>query len=175
MEPAPQPEFETLLNFFKALSNESRLKIVGLLAERERTVGELAGTLGVKEPTVSQHLDLLKQVGLVKMRPEGNFRYYSFDGQALITMSKEVFSREGLASIVGEAVESGDEFESKVFKTFCDGERIIQFPANDKRFVVLLRWLVDKFEYGIRYTEKEVNEILLRHHEDYTLLRREMI
>ncbi|MBI5666961.1 MAG: metalloregulator ArsR/SmtB family transcription factor [Chloroflexi bacterium] len=176
MEQAPQPpEFETLLNFFKALGNESRLKIIGLLAERERTVGEMAQLLGVKEPTVSQHLDMLKYVGLVKVRPEGNFRYYSLDSQALIGMNKDVFSREGLASIVSDAVESGDEFERKVFKTFCDGERIVRLPTSEKKFLVLLRWLASQFEYGVQYPEKQVNEIIKRHHEDYALLRREMV
>lgn len=170
-----QPEFETLLNFFKALGNESRLKIIGLLAERERTVGDMAAALGLKEPTVSQHLDMLKHAGLVKVRPEGNFRYYSLDSQALIGMNRDVFSREGLASIVGEAVEGGDEFERKVFKTFCDGERIIQLPTSDKKFLVLLRWLANDFDYGVQYPEKQVNEILKRHHEDYALLRRELV
>ncbi|MBC6937974.1 MAG: DUF2087 domain-containing protein [Chloroflexi bacterium] len=170
-----QPEFETLLNFFKALGNEKRLKIVGLLAEREYTVGELAETLGVKEPTVSQHLDMLKHFGLVKVRPEGNFRYYTFDAQALINMNREVFSREGLASIVSEAVESGDEFERRVFKSFFDGERITHFPSSEKKWLVILRWLADRFEYGVKYPEKQVNEIITCHHPDYALLRRELV
>ena len=175
MEQQSQPEFDTLLNFFKALGNESRLKIIGLLAERERTVGELAAALGVKEPTVSQHLDMLKHAGLVNVRPEGNFRYYSFDGRALINMNKEVFSREGLASIVSEAVETGDVFERKVFKACLDGERIVHLPTNDKKFLVILRWLVNKFEFGVQYPEKQVNEIIKQHHEDYALMRREMV
>ncbi len=170
-----QPEFDTLLNFFKALGNESRLKIIGLLAERERTVGELAAALGVKEPTVSQHLDMLKYVGLVNVRPEGNFRFYSFNPQALINMNREVFSREGLASIVGEAVESGDDFERKVFKSFFNGERIVQLPSSEKKYAVILRWLAERFEYGVQYPEKQVNEILTRHHPDYALLRRELV
>ncbi len=170
-----QPEFDTLLNFFKALGNESRLKIIGLLAERERTVGELAAALGVKEPTVSQHLDMLKYVGLVNVRPEGNFRFYSFNPQALISMNREVFSREGLASIVGEAVESGDDFERKVFKSFFNGERIVQLPSSEKKYAVILRWLAERFEYGVQYPEKQVNEILTRHHPDYALLRRELV
>lgn len=170
-----QPEFETLLNFFKALGNEKRLKIVGLLAEREYTVGELAETLGVKEPTVSQHLDMLKHFGLVKVRPEGNFRYYTFDAQALINMNRGVFSRERLASIVSEAVESGDEFERRVFKSFFDGERITHFPSSEKKWLVILRWLADRFEYGVKYPEMQVNEIITRHHPDYALLRRELV
>ncbi|NWG17661.1 MAG: metalloregulator ArsR/SmtB family transcription factor, partial [Chloroflexi bacterium] len=159
----------------KALGNEKRLKIMGLLAEREYTVGELAETLGIKEPTVSQHLDMLKHFGLVKVRPDGNFRYYAFDAQALINMNREVFSREGLASIVSEAVESGDDFEQRVFKAFFDGERIMHFPSSEKKWLVILRWLADRFEYDVKYPEKQVNEIITRHHPDYALLRRELI
>ncbi|NEP18512.1 MAG: winged helix-turn-helix transcriptional regulator, partial [Leptolyngbya sp. SIO4C1] len=47
------PQFETLLAFFKALANESRLKLVGLLAQREHSVEEMAALLQLKEPTVS--------------------------------------------------------------------------------------------------------------------------
>ncbi len=174
-EPQEQAEFETLLNFFKALSNESRLKIIGILANSERTVGELAAMLDLKEPTVSQHLDMLKWVGLVSVRPDGNHRVYSFNNRALIGLSKEIFSREHLASLVPNLDEAGDAWERKVFKTFFDGERIIQIPASEKKLLVIIKWLADKFEYDIRYTEKEVNEIITRHHADYALLRRELV
>src|SRR5689334_9477071 len=96
MEPE---EFETLLNFFKVMGNESRLKIVGLLANRDYTVSELATALDLKEPTISQHLTMLKSAGLVDVRPDGNFRYYSFNNKALHALSKDIFSREQLASI----------------------------------------------------------------------------
>ncbi len=170
-----QEEFELLLNFFKALSNESRLKIMGTLANRDCTVGELAAALDLKEPTVSQHLMMLKYVGLVTVRPEGNHRFYSFNSQALLGMTKEVFSREGLASLVEDFEEVGDAYERKVLKTFFDGDRLTQFPASDKKMQVIVKWLADKFEEGRRYTEKEVNEILTRHNEDYATLRRQLI
>jgi hypothetical protein len=38
-----------------------------------------------------------------------------------------------------------------------------------------VHWLAGKFEPGVRYSEKEVNEIIKRHHEDYALFRREMV
>ena len=61
----PEADVQVLLAFFKAMANESRLRIVGLLAERERNVQELAQLLGLKEPTVSHHLAVLKQLGVV--------------------------------------------------------------------------------------------------------------
>ncbi len=172
MEPQ---KFETLLTFFKALANESRLKIVGILANRACTVGELAALLDLKEPTISQHLFLLKEAGLVEVRAEGNHRWYSFNLRALIDMSKEVFSREKLASLVGSMEEVEDDYERKVFKTFLQGEKIVQFPAAEKKWRVVLRWLASKFEEGVRYPEKQVNEILRRHHEDFATMRRDLV
>jgi hypothetical protein len=170
-----QEEFETLLNFFKALGNESRLKIIGLLANREYTVGELAAVLDLKEPTVSQHLNMLKAMGFVSVRPEGNHRFYSFDAQSLMNMNKEFFSREGLASLVTGFDDVGDVTERKVLKTFFDGDRLTQFPSSQKKWMVVLKWLANQFEFDVEYTEKQVNEILTRHHADYATLRRELI
>ncbi|HEX3408506.1 MAG TPA: metalloregulator ArsR/SmtB family transcription factor, partial [Caulobacteraceae bacterium] len=70
----PEADLATLLAFFKAMANESRLRIVGLLAERERSVQELAVLLELKEPTVSHHLAALKACGLVSARAEGVVR-----------------------------------------------------------------------------------------------------
>ena len=63
-------DFDTLVQFFKALANESRLKLVGAISEQERSVEELASILDLKEPTVSHHLSKLKQLQLIQMRAE---------------------------------------------------------------------------------------------------------
>ncbi len=169
----PEEEFNTLLEFFKAMGNESRLKIIGLLANGERTVGELAATLKLTEPTVSQHLSMLKHVGLVEVRPDGNHRRYSFNNQALIGMNKSVFSQEKLASLVEP--DSEDDFARKVFKNYFKGERLVQIPVNEKKWIVILDWFAAKFEMGVEYPEKQVNEIIKQHHEDYATIRRDLI
>ncbi|MDF1521817.1 MAG: metalloregulator ArsR/SmtB family transcription factor, partial [Trueperaceae bacterium] len=69
-------EFERLLGFFKALANETRLRIVGILANREASVGDLADLLEVREPTVSHHLKQLVDVGLVRAEKRGRWTYY---------------------------------------------------------------------------------------------------
>ncbi len=155
------------------MGNESRLKIIGLLANGERTVGELAAALKLSEPTVSQHLSMLKYVGLVDMRPDGNHRRYSFNNQALISMNKSLFSREKLASLVEPDTE--DEFVRKVYKAYLKGERLVQIPANEKKLIVILDWFAAKFEAGIQYPEKQINEIIKQHHEDYATIRRELV
>jgi DNA-binding transcriptional ArsR family regulator len=61
----------------KALGNRHRLLIVCQLIERERSVGELAEFLGLRDSTVSQHLALLRKDGLVETRRDAQTIYYS--------------------------------------------------------------------------------------------------
>jgi ArsR family transcriptional regulator, virulence genes transcriptional regulator len=61
----------------KALSNRHRLLIVCQLSEKERSVGELAALLNIRDSTVSQHLALLRKDGLVTARRDGQTIWYS--------------------------------------------------------------------------------------------------
>jgi DNA-binding transcriptional ArsR family regulator len=61
----------------KALANRHRLLIVCQLVEGERSVGELAAFLGIRDSTVSQHLALLRKDGLVAARRDGQTIWYS--------------------------------------------------------------------------------------------------
>lgn len=63
--------------FLKALSHESRLIVLCLLAERERSVSELEQILSLRQPTVSQQLARLRLDGLVTTRREGKAILYS--------------------------------------------------------------------------------------------------
>jgi DNA-binding transcriptional ArsR family regulator len=64
-------------DLLKALSSRHRLLIICQLIEGERSVGELADLLGIRVPTVSQHLALLRRDGLVKPRRDGQTIWYS--------------------------------------------------------------------------------------------------
>jgi DNA-binding transcriptional ArsR family regulator len=61
---------------WNVISDRTRRAIVMELAEGERTVGDLARALPVSQPAVSQHLKVLKQVGMVDDRAEGTRRIY---------------------------------------------------------------------------------------------------
>ena len=168
-----QEEFQTLLQFFKVLADETRLKMIGILAGRECGVDELATALGVREPTVSHHLAKLKGLGLVRMRAEGTSHLYRLDADALRAANKELLTRERLASLVEG--EGGDAWRRKVLRDFFDGERLKEIPASRRKRDVILDWLVKQFDPDRRYPEAEVNAIIKRHHPDFATLRRELI
>ncbi|MCC5638926.1 metalloregulator ArsR/SmtB family transcription factor [Nostoc sp. CHAB 5844] len=174
-------QFQTLLQFFKVLADESRLKIVGILANQECSVEELAALMRLKEPTVSHHLAKLKEVNLVTMRPDGNSRLYQLDNEALENISKEIFTPGKIASLI-EPVDT-EAWENKVLNNYLQSnpnnlekvQRLKEIPANRKKRLVILKWLANKFEPGIEYSEQMVNEILSRYHPDYATLQRELI
>lgn len=80
-------EIEELADIFKALSDPTRLRLVKLLSEclpgeckgEALCVNALASELGVSQSAVSQHLRVLKQVGLVRGVRQGYFVHYSLD------------------------------------------------------------------------------------------------
>jgi len=61
----------------KAFADPTRLRILNLLHEGELCVCHLVDILGESQPTVSRHLGLLRQAGLVSVRKEGNWRHYA--------------------------------------------------------------------------------------------------
>jgi ArsR family transcriptional regulator, arsenate/arsenite/antimonite-responsive transcriptional repressor len=62
---------------FKAFADETRLRILNLVARRERCVCEFQQTLRVPQPTISRHLAYLRRSGLLVARREGKWVYYS--------------------------------------------------------------------------------------------------
>jgi len=168
-----QDEFQALLQFFKVLADENRLKLLGILATGERSVEDLAATLQLRAPTISHHLTKLKELGLVRMRTDGNTHYYWLDAEALRNTNKQLLTPEKIASLVIDI--EGDAWERKVLNDFFEGTRLKEIPASRKKRSVILKWLASQFEYGVFYKESQVNEILQRHHEDSAFLRRELI
>ena len=162
-----------LLRFYKALANESRLKLVGLLAASERNVQELARMLGLKEPTVSHHLAILREAGLVTMRAEGTVHWYRLDLDAMRASSRSMLSREKLATLASNL--DAQDWERKVLSNFLEGERIKDIPAARKKRWAVLKWLVRHFDEDATYSENQLNAIIKRHHWDTATLRRDMI
>ena len=64
---------------FKALNDPTRRKILELLRVKDMTAGDIADRFSISKPSISHHLDLLKQAGLVEAVKEGQFIYYSLN------------------------------------------------------------------------------------------------
>jgi ArsR family transcriptional regulator, arsenate/arsenite/antimonite-responsive transcriptional repressor len=77
------------LNITKALADENRLRMLMALQEGELCVCRITELMGLAMSTVSKHLSVLYQAGLVNARKEGRWMYYSLPGKGTLTTARE--------------------------------------------------------------------------------------
>lgn len=73
---------------WSALADPIRREIVEMLAGRERDAGELAAAFPVSRPAVSRHLRVLREAGLVQVRPQAQRRVYALDPRPLEVLAE---------------------------------------------------------------------------------------
>ena len=76
------------MNVFETLADPTRRQIVDLLAERDRTAGELCDHFEVSQPAVSRHLRVLREAGLVASRSEAQRRIYRLTPEPLVEVDR---------------------------------------------------------------------------------------
>jgi DNA-binding transcriptional ArsR family regulator len=64
---------------FKALNDETRREILELLRQKEMTAGDIAEQFNISKPSISHHLDILKQADLVSSNKQGQFVIYTLN------------------------------------------------------------------------------------------------
>ena len=79
-------------SLFKALNDPTRREILELLKEKDLTAGEIADRFNISKPSISHHLDLLRQAGLVVSVKEGQFMYYSLNTTVMDEMLKWIIN-----------------------------------------------------------------------------------
>ncbi len=73
---------------FKALNDATRREILEILKNKDLTAGEIAGHFNISKPSISHHLDLLKQAGLLVSVKEGQFITYTLNTTVMDEMLK---------------------------------------------------------------------------------------
>src|SRR6266699_6862671 len=73
----------TTSDAFNAVAEPRRREILNFLALRERPVGDIVATLGLGQPSVSKHLRVLRNVGLVHVRRDGRQKLYRTNAEAI--------------------------------------------------------------------------------------------
>jgi DNA-binding HxlR family transcriptional regulator len=165
-------DIERLADLFRALADPARLRILGAIAEQPRSGKELAESLKLTPPTISHHMHKLIEAGLVEVTIEGTRHSYRLDERAL---------REAVRPQPSPSLESSSGLDdearerAKVLRDFFDGERLKSIPAQRKKRVVVLQYLVERFTPGERYPERTVNDLLRTAHDDVATLRRELV
>lgn len=161
---------EDLARLLKVIADETRLRILGLLAEAELSGKELGERLGLTAPTVSHHMRKLVDAGIAISKRDAQKQMYSLNSELLLAARKVPGDTSGTPQHVRP-----DDERSRILRNFFDGPRLKNIPAQRKQRVLVLQLLLERFEPERQYEEREVNDILRTAHEDVATLRRELV
>ena len=88
MEQLPEGALVEVAAYFQVLAEPTRLQILNILRSGERNVGELETMTGVRQPTLSQQLGILRDEGLAATRREGKYIFYGLASHEVIQVMK---------------------------------------------------------------------------------------
>ncbi len=164
-----------LLDFVKAMSDPSRLRIIGALSQGPLTAARVAEVLSLPFRKAINHLSFLAFVGIVLAHPASRKQdeVYELDAPFLERLARRQLEG-GRPSFTPP-----QEAEEKVRRVLAahlnpDGS-ISQIPLDAGKLRVILNYLIEAFESGRIYSEREVNAILARFNEDTSGLRRDLV
>lgn len=158
-----------MLDFVKALSDPDRLRIIGMLSQGSATRQEVAERLKLSPKDSLTHLGFLEFVGAIS-QTDG---VYSVNDERLAVMARERLAESRPSFIPPEGM---DDKSKKVLKAHLNADGSIkQVPLQPAKLQVILKYLIQFFEFDTTYTEKEINTIIRRFNEDTAGLRRDLV
>ncbi len=161
------------IKLFKCLADKSRLQILKSLAKEDMYVERLAERLGLTPATISFHLKKLEDAKAVTSYKEQYYTMYSLCKEVFMTNILDIINEE--SEVIDEQKQREDAYREKVIKTFFEYGRLKAIPAQRKKQRICLEEIAKTFESGREYDEKEVNEKILKFHDDFCTIRRDMV
>ena len=162
-----------VIQLLKALADRSRLEILRSLAAEDMYVERLAERLALTPPTVSFHLKKLAEAGAVESYKTQYYTMYRLRREALQMRLLDAVLLQGEQAALQQ--QRDEQYRRKVLDTFFRYGELQSIPVQRKKRRIVLEKLLESFEKGRQYTEKEVNLILADFNDDFCTLRREMI
>lgn len=160
------------ISLFKALGDSSRLAILKELRKGPRCSEELSEILRLVPSTISHHAGKLVDAGLVTISRDQQIVFYSLENSILQKTIAELIEKSDQTNNKDGRKEA---YRNKVLSNFIELGRLKTIPAQRRKRRIILEQIVGELDEDRKYTEKELNNILLKWHEDYCFLRREMI
>jgi hypothetical protein len=158
-----------MLDFLKAMSDADRLRIIGLLTQRRASRAGIVARLNLPLRDVVNHLAFLEFVGVLSQKED----IYELNDAKLADLGRANYANERPSYVPAPEL---DAQSKKVLKAYLNADGSIrQIPNQPAKLQVILNYLLQAFAPGTNYTEKEVNQILRRFHEDTAGLRRDLV
>ena len=157
------------LELLKLIADETRLEILNILLKEDSYVEKIACELSLTPATICYHLKKMESAGVVNCSRSQFYIIYS--------LNREIFNKPLYELIKKEeqVVDTEEKYKKEVISHFFKYGRLTQIPTQRKKREIVLAEILKQFDFDREYDEKEVNEIILRYHEDFCTIRREII
>lgn len=172
--PAPVPEaMPGLVRLFKGLADPTRLRMLAAMVDRPRCGQDLAAEVGLSPATVSHHLRVLADAGLVRESRQPPYVFYQLDLEQLQGAVKAVSSPKRVKELATTA--PVDDKTRGVLRAFFDGPRLLALPTQRRKKELVLEEVLRRIPRRREYREPELNQFIEVVFEDYCTIRREWI
>lgn len=159
----------------KVIADETRLRILGAIANEPLTGKDLAEQLDLTPPTISHHMRKLVDAGVVIATTDAQRQWYRLNGDLLLASRKVSLGTSSPQTVESNSEDTDEQFRAKVVRDFFTDGRLKEIPAQRKRRVIVLQHITEQFDLTRPYPEREVNEMLKSIHPDFATLRRELV
>lgn len=157
------------LELLKLIADETRLKILNILLKEDSYVEKIACELSLTPATICYHLKKMESAGVVNCSRSQFYIIYSLNRDIFEKPLYELIKKDDMV------IDTEEKYKKEVISNFFKYGRLTQIPTQRKKREIVLFEILKQFETDREYGEKEVNEIILRYHEDFCTIRREMI
>jgi DNA-binding transcriptional ArsR family regulator len=170
-----------LIEALKALTDATRLRVVGALSSGDASVDELAAQVGASRSAIDHHLARLRRAGLIEATGRWPRARYRLRPERLNELGRTLdeldrSARDPVPELVIPAGRPLEPDEARVLGGFFEEDRLTAIPAQQSKRLVVLRYLRDRaFAEDRDYPEKEVNQRLALFHPDPASLRRYLV
>lgn len=166
-------KFQDSTQIIKSLADSSRLRIVNSLLESPHYVEELAERLNLAVSTVSFHLKKLEEAGLVRKEKQQYYVMFFLNPDIFQLTLAELVSFENSEKVF--QAQRIEQYRQKVINTFFPEGKLLRLPSQHKKRWIVLEEIARNFETGRKYTEAEINEMILKFYHDYCTIRRDLV
>ncbi len=166
-------QLHRIVEFHKTMGDKTRLQLIALLRDGPLHGQALAEKLGVTPPTISYHITKLREIDLIYQRRDKNTIYFYLNEEKLHRLAQAI-----LELGASEFQDDAPDEQEKLFvlrQFFDEDDKLKQLPKQDRKKRIVLAYLAKQLEMGKFYSEEEMNQFLLRFHEDTATIRRAFI
>jgi DNA-binding transcriptional ArsR family regulator len=168
-------QLNRLVVFFKTIGDPTRLRIIKLLSEGPMHGQAIAGKLGLTPPTITHHLNKLREVNAVYQRRDGNTIYFYLNESVVKHYATALIDLTEQDEVKKEMKDAIVERQKVIENFFTSDGRLKNIPAQRKKKLIVFEHMLKGLKRGKKYEEKELNEYIKRFHDDYATIRREFI